>query len=203
MKGIIKDSLILFAITIISGLLLGWVYDITKEPIANQQLITKQNACKAVFENADQFGEVVYSEGDSRLAFEGGDVKEVMTAMDSTHNVLGYVISVVDHEGYGGDIAFLVGIQNDGTVNGISFLTINETAGLGMKAKNPEFKDQFNGKLVDKFVYTKSGAVADNEIDAISAATFTTKAVTNGVNGALDFFYANLKESTEVTGGAQ
>lgn len=194
MKSIIKDSLILFAITIIAGFLLGWVYDITKEPIAHQKEIAKANACKAVFENADTFVTADITLTEAEMSFEGGDIEEVLSARDVSGNALGYVLTVTSHEGYGGDITFLIGILNDGTVNGISFTSISETAGLGMKAKNAEFKDQFNNKKVESFVFTKSGAAADNEIDAISAATITTGAVTGSVNGALDFFYQYLDE---------
>lgn len=62
-----------------------------------------------------------------------------------------------------------------------------------MRAKDEEFKGQFAGKIVDQFVVTKNGASAGNEIDAISGATFTSKAVTNGVNAGLRF-YESLKE---------
>ena len=73
-------------------------------------------------------------------------------------------------------------------INGISFLNLEETAGMGMKAKDPEFKDQFNDmELGDEtsISYTKSGKSAANEIDAISGCTITTNAVTKAVNGAL------------------
>lgn len=193
MKAIIRDSLILFAITIISGFLLGWVYDITKEPIAQQKQIAKEKACRVVFEDAESFAEVELSGFSGKTSFDGGDVEEVLKAQDALGVQLGYVLTVTSHEGYGGDITFMIGIRNDGTVNAISFTSINETAGLGMKAKKDEFKTQFNGKNVEFFVYTKQGAAKDNEIDAISAATITTSAVTNGVNGALSFFYDNLR----------
>lgn len=193
MKAIIRDSLILFAITIISGFLLGWVYDITKEPIAQQKQIAKEKACRIVFEDAESFAEVELSGFSDKTSFDGGDVEEVLAAQDASGVQLGYVLTVTSHEGYGGDITFMIGIRNDGTVNAISFTSINETAGLGMKAKKDEFKTQFNGKNVEFFVYTKQGAAKDNEIDAISAATITTNAVTNGVNGALSFFYDNLQ----------
>ncbi len=193
MKAIIRDSLILFAITIISGFLLGWVYDITKEPIAQQKQIAKEKACRVVFEDAESFAEVELSGFSGKTSFDGGDVEEVLKAQDASGAQLGYVLTVTSHEGYGGDITFMIGIRNDGTVNAISFTSINETAGLGMKAKKDEFKTQFNGKNVEFFVYTKQGAAKDNEIDAISAATITTNAVTNGVNGALSFFYDNLQ----------
>lgn len=197
MKGIIKDSLILFVITLVSGLLLGVVYEVTKDPIANQKAIAKAKACQAVFAEAAEFETVDFAAMNG-VTFDGGEISEVLSAKASDGTELGYVITTTSHNGYGGDVTMLVGIQNDGTVNGISFTTINETAGLGMKAKDDAFKNQFSDKKVEQFAYTKSGAVADNEIDAISAATVTTNAVTEAINGALDFFHNNLK----VTGGA-
>ena len=81
-----------------------------------------------------------------------------------------------------------MGVQNDGTLNGISILSISETAGLGMKANTDSFKDQFKNKKVEKFSYTKTGATSDDQIDAISGATITTNAMTNGVNAGLCAF---------------
>ena len=72
-----------------------------------------------------------------------------------------------------------------------SLLSISETAGLGMRAEEV-LKPQFAGKNVAKFAYSKSGASADNEIDAISGATITTNAVTNGVNAGLYYFQTVL-----------
>lgn len=196
MKGIIKDSCILFAITIVAGFLLGYVYDITKEPIAKQEQLTKANACKAVFEDAASFEDFYSedmegSEAYASVSYDSGSVSEALTAKDADGNVLGLVITVTDHNGYGGDVTFLMGVRLDGTLNGISFLTLNETAGLGMKAKNSEFKDQFVGINARNIKYTKTGKSSEDEIDAISAATITTTAVTNAVNGGLDFFYDN------------
>lgn len=108
-----------------------------------------------------------------------------MKVLKKDGSIEGYVLTVTDHEGYGGDIRFAMGIKLDKTVNGISFLSISETAGLGMKAVEDDFKNQFAGKKADHIVYTKNGASADNEIDALSGATITTNAVTNGVNAGL------------------
>lgn len=185
MKGIIKDAAILFAITLISGLLLGFVHDITEEPIAQQKEKAKAEACAAVFAEAAAFEEQTVA---GEMNFGKGEVSEILLAQDAGGNQLGYVMTVTSNEGYGGKITFLIGIKNDGTVNGISITEINETAGLGMKAKEEAFSGQFSGKKVDSFVYTKSGASADNEIDAISSATVTTNAITNSVNGALEIF---------------
>lgn len=191
---ILKDTIILTIITLIAGGLLGFVYEVTKKPIANQQEKTKQEAYKAVFTEADSF-EVCVEAEDKELAealkkqgFEAQKINEVMEAKDASGKILGYAVNVTTSEGYGGDITFSMGIQLDGTLNGISILTIGETAGLGMNATKDEFKNQFADKKVETFEVTKSGANSENEIDAISGATITSKAVTGGVNAGICAF---------------
>jgi electron transport complex protein RnfG len=198
-KSMLKDALILFAITVVAGLLLGIVYNVTKEPIARQEEKAKIEACKNVFTNADNFTEYEAFDSDTAAAaltsagLSGMDIDEVSNALDSSGNLLGYVITVTDHNGYGGDIQFSMGVALDGTLNGISLLSISETAGLGMRAGDvlvPQFRD----KNVESFTYTKTGSTSDSEIDAISGATITTKAVVNGVNAGLEYFRRCLNE---------
>lgn len=191
---IVKDTLALTVITLISGLLLGVVNDITAGPIASQQAKEKEEAYKAVFAEAASF-EVVTSGEDADLesyldenGYKAQSIDEVMLAKDDAGNELGYAFTVTTSEGYGGDIQFAMGIQDDGTLNGISILSIGETAGLGMRANTDAFKNQFKDKNVDKFEYTKTGATADDQIDALSGATITTNAMTNGVNAGLCAF---------------
>jgi len=195
MKEMMKNTGILLAITLIAGLLLGLVYQVTKEPIAEQEAKAKQEACQEVFADAASFEAVELAAADeSAWSSEGygqENIDEVMMAKDNAGDTLGYVITVTTKEGYGGDIQFTMGVRMDGTVNGISLLSISETAGLGMRA-DEVLKPQFAGKQVEKFEYTKSGAVADNQIDAISGATITTNAVTNGVNAGLYYFQTVL-----------
>ena len=71
-------------------------------------------------------------------------------------------------------------------------LSISETAGLGMKADEAEFKDQYKDKNVESFSVTKTGEDGDNMIDAISGATITSNAVTNAVNSALVYYQNEL-----------
>ena len=213
--SMLKDALILFAITLLAGLILGAVYQVTKEPIAVQKEKAKQKACAEVFHDAASFEaiavvaqegengaapsneETVYlPEGWAEQGFEGVDIGEVMKALDGGGNVLGYVITVNDHEGYGGDIEFMMGVRNDGTLNGISLLSISETAGLGMRAEEV-LKPQFAGKSAEKYEYTKTGAVSEGQIDAISGATITTNAVVNGVNAGLYYFQNTLGGGAE------
>ena len=191
---IIKDAMILTLITLVAGGVLGLVYEITKEPIAKQQEMAKQEAYKSVFEDADSF-EVCVEEGDGELAaylaengFEAQTINEVMEAKDASGETLGYAINLTTSEGYGGDITFSMGVREDGTLNGISILTISETACLGMNATKDEFKNQFQDKQAESFEVTKTGAAADNQINAISGATITSNAVTKGVNSGLCAF---------------
>lgn len=200
MSKMMKDTAILLVITLVSGLLLGLVYQITKEPIAIQQEKAKQEACQEVFADASSFAEVELAAPDEQAWADAGfaeeTIDEVMAAQDASGETLGYVITVTTKEGYAGDIRFTVGIRQDGTVNGISILKISETAGLGMRAEEV-LKPQFADKNVEAFTYTKSGAAADDQIDAISGATITTNAVTNGVNAGLYYFQTQLKGGSE------
>lgn len=201
-SGMLKDTVILLVITLISGLLLGMVYQITKEPIAVQKEKAKQEACQEVFADAGAFDTLEFMQPDTAAWEEAGfkdvTIDEVMTAKAASGDaeVLGYVITVTTKEGYGGDISFTIGVRDDGTVNGISILSISETAGLGMRA-DEVLKPQFEGKNVEKFEYTKSGAASDYQIDAISGATITTNAVTNGVNAGLYYFQTQLRGGSE------
>lgn len=189
----IRNTISLMLITVIAGLLLGAVYEVTKEPIREQKQRAKEAAYKEVFPDAEAFEEQTVD--DTIIAGfqeEGWDVQidEVMKVLDAQGGEIGYVLTVTDHEGYGGDIQFAMGVRTDGTLNAISFLSIGETAGLGMKAQEDAFKGQFAGKKVERFSYTKDGASAETEIDAISGATITTNAVTNGVNAGLSYIGA-------------
>lgn len=193
---IIKDALALTLITLVAGVALGGVYEITKDPIAKQEAQAKAEAYEQVFTDAAAFEAVEMDDTLTKTirdqldqeGYKAQSIEEVMRAEDQSGETLGYAFIVVTSEGYGGDIQFSMGVQNDGTLNGISILSIGETAGLGMNADTPAFKDQFVGKQVEKLQYTKNGATQDDEINAISGATVTTNAMTNGVNAGLCAF---------------
>lgn len=193
---IIKDALALTLITLVAGVALGGVYEITKDPIARQEAQAKAEAYEQVFTDAAAFEEVkmddtliqTIRDQLDQEGYKAQSIEEIMRAEDQSGEMLGYAFTVVTSEGYGGDIQFSMGVQNDGTLNGISILSIGETAGLGMNADTPAFKDQFVGKQVEKLQYTKNGATQDDEINAISGATVTTNAMTNGVNAGLCAF---------------
>lgn len=188
MNKIIRNTIILTIITLVSGLCLGLVYEITKEPIAAAEEEAKKEAWQAVFPDAD-LSQFESTDVDTKVAEQVASDLGVSATVDEVCTVgdQGYVITVTDSEGYGGDIQITVGIKTDGTISGVSFLSISETAGLGMRAKEPSFYEQYIGKEAEKFYVSKDGG--DGEpIDALSGATITSRAVTGAVNTALGYF---------------
>ena len=190
-KQMVKDSLVLFVITLVAGLLLGGVYAITKQPIAEAQETKKQEAYQTVFADAAEFQDMEnWNIEDAAVVlqqagYEKDVINEVKIAVDASQKPLGYVMTITSTEAYGGELQIALGIRMDGTINQISFLSLSETKGLGMEAKKPGFYEQFSGKQVSEFSCTKTGAVLENEIDALSGATITSNAVTNAVNAGI------------------
>lgn len=192
-KKIVHDALILFAFTIVLGLILGVVYGITKPSIDKVNYEKTQAAYKQVFEDAASFEEYEGFDADAAAALmtEKGfsdEISSVNTALDESGNALGYVMTVTAKDASQSTITFSVGIRNDGTVNGYSITEIAETPGLGMKAQEEDFYSQFEGKNVDSFVVVKTAPSADNEIESISGSTITSKAMANGVNACIAYF---------------
>lgn len=199
---LIKDAVILFVITLVAGLGLGFVYQITKEPIEDANNKAKQEAYQSVYPNAKEFvaDEVIDKKVEDSAQFlsdnalDGAVISEVLTAHDESGNAIGYVVSFVAKEGYGGDISLSMGMTNEGEITGLEVLSASETAGLGANCTQAAFKDQFKGINADVVEYTKDGAAAENQIDAISGATITTKAVTKGVNAAIAFLKQDVMQ---------
>ncbi len=190
---ILKDALILFAITLISGFLLGFSNDLTKDVIARNRAesVLKLNRevypDAASFEEYDGFSPASFEELYAASGKEFGEVSvdEVLRAVDAGGNQLGWLLSASSQDAYGGTLSIKLGVTLEGEITGIGLLEINESPGLGDNAKKPEFLNQYVGKTVPEFSVTKQGAVSDEEIDAISGATRTSRAVTNAVNAAL------------------
>lgn len=199
MKDTVKNALILFAITLVAGALLGIVYQVTKEPIRVQQELAEQEANQraypgATFEDYTAFNK---EEADALIAMdptlEGVSIDGVKTASENGQ-ASGFVIQITT-KGYGDDITCTLGITNDGQVNGISLISINETPGLGMNAEKvlvPQFDDV--DIPASYFTVTKVQDNLPETVDAISGATITTKAITKGVNAGILYYLNYLKE---------
>ena len=209
MKKIIKDALVLFVITLIAGVLLGLVYQITKDAIVEQNAKATLKAYQSLFVDEEgvtlmnEYKEIALTDEstgeDNELALQIADliaedssncgtsvINAVVLAYDASGNQLGTIVTVTNKEGYGGDIQFSVGFTMEGTISGLEILDISETPGLGMHAKDDSFRASFVGLKADTVTYSKTEAVAENnEIDAITSATYTTKSIVHGTNAAV------------------
>ena len=169
--------------TAIAGLILGAAYVITKEPIEIRTAQLNNEAMKEVVKGAKDF---------KKCSKPSGNVLEIQEGK-SENDVKGYAITMKTM-GYGGELKLMVGISKDGKVEGIKILSSQETAGLGQNASKPQFSDQFKGKSTDKKLeVVKSKPQKKEEIESLTGATITSKAVTDAVNEAVEFYNAKLK----------
>lgn len=197
-----KAAINLTVITLVAGLALSSVYLLTKDAIAEQELAASAASYKEVCPDAAEFTHdetltsavealagAVYSEEFGRTY-----INDVIVGAAEDGSVAGYVISVTSADGFDGNITLSVGLSADGTVNGIAFTELNETAGMGMKVDEDAFKSQFSGVQVESFTLNKAGgSTADNEIDSVTGASVSSGAVVNAVNTALAFFAENVQ----------
>lgn len=201
-KKLPTAAIALCVITLVAGVALSGVYKLTEAKIAEQDLAKQAASYQEVCPDAVEFG---YDEAlTAKVEALNGEVygsdfgksyiNDVIVGKDDSGNVAGYVISASSGDGMEGEIAMSVGLAADGTVTGLSFTVLNETAGLGSLVGEDAFKSQFNGVKVDKFTLLKSGgASAAGEINGVSGATISSSAVVNAVNAAVDFFNTNIQ----------
>lgn len=162
-------SLSLLIITAVAAFVLSLVNAVTADTIAEHAAAKRQAAMVSVIPGADVFSEL-YSEDETITGITG--------AYAGTQ-FKGYCVEVAPN-GFGGAISLMVGVDVGGSVTGVAILDHSETAGLGSKAEDPVFLTQFTGK--SGTITVNSG---NNAIHAITGATITSKAVTEGINTAL------------------
>lgn len=171
---IVKTGLVLFLITAVSAGLLAAVNAKTAPIIEKNNALKQENAMRLVLPEADGFSECVLSDPEK---------DKPVSAVYKAENGSGYV-ALVSPSGYGGEISMAVGVSANGKISGVNVISNSETAGLGAKCTDEEWLGQYSGKS-EAVTVVKSGA-KDNQINAISSATITSKAVTSGVNSALN-----------------
>jgi electron transport complex protein RnfG len=120
----------------------------------------------------------------SAVSFEETN-QTAVRGIDSDNNTVGYVITVTE-KGYGGEMKVMVGIS-EGKISGVSILSHSETAGMGAKAAEPDFLDQYKG--------LNENAEVGKNIDKITGATISSKAVTRAVNTAMEQYNEIAKEN--------
>lgn len=197
-----KPAIVLAVITLIAGVALSGIYTLTKDTIEAQQLAAKAASFKEVvpgaetFEVTDEITAAIeeLAGGVYGTSYGKAYINEAYVGKDASGNVVGYAIGASSNDGFDGTVGISVGLNAEGAMNSIAFTELHETAGMGMKCGDPDFKDQFNGRNVEQFTLNKAGgAASDEEINSVSGASVTSSAVVNAVNAALDFYAANMK----------
>lgn len=165
-----KIAFNLAAACFISGIVIGSVYFVTAPVAAQKAEEMKQESMKSLVPDAEHFTEVGGHEG--------------WFAAEKGGKAIAYIVPS-ESKGYGGKIKMLVAVTADSKVIDFSILEHNETPGLGDNAQKPEFRQMFAGKGADKLEVTKDPANKDN-IQAMTGATISSRAVTKGVREAVE-----------------
>ena len=181
----VRMVVILAAICTGIALLLSVVNMLTENVIAENVVKEQNKAVLSIFPDGEEVKEYTLDSGETVFAIikDGG--------------IIGCCVNSVG-SGYGGDINLMVGIDTDGKVSGISFVSMSETPGVGTKVKGEGFVSQFIG--------LGENAVIGENVDGISGATFSSKGVAEAVNNALalgiDFeeMAKNLGEAVTIGG---
>jgi len=170
--------LTLFIITFVASAALGYIYELTKEPIALSKLAKQKSAIQQVvpaFDN-DPVQEVY------KMGVDGDTLEFFPATMNG--ELVGTAVSTFTNKGFGGKVKLMVGFLPDGSINNISVLEHTETPGLGdkMSKKKSNWSLQFNGKNPADFKLkvTKDGG----DVDAITASTISSRAFCDAVDRA-------------------
>lgn len=168
----------MLAVSICSATAIGYVYQLTEKPIAVSKKQKTLNAIKEMVGNFDNnpFEEkTLLSDGQTELypARQNG----IITAV---------AIKTHSKNGFGGKIELIVGISIDGTLNGYKIIEQNETPGLGSKITENKFKNQFYG--LDAHNSNLGLSKDGGEIDAITGATISSRAVVEAVKKAMEAY---------------
>jgi len=193
LREILKPAISLFVICIVVSAALGFTYSGTKDVIEERMLLDEIAARKEVLSTAETFeadeklDDVVKSKPELSM------VKEAYKGLKG-ETVEGYVLTAVS-KGYGGNVKVIVGVVSNKTITGVKIVEHSETPGLGAKAEKPEFLSQFvNITPKETFKVVKGNKAKTEEIDAISSATITSRAVTNAVQAAVDMAFELMNE---------
>lgn len=187
-RDVLVPTVALFLIASVCTAILAFTNSVTKDKIEANARETEMNSRMLVCPDASTFS-------DDKTVSVDGTEHSYNEALDSDGNVIGYVFTS-ESKGYGGAVVVMTGFNTNGEVTGVETLELSETAGLGMNAKKESFRDQYKEK-VGLFVVNKDNntSTADrNEIQALTGATITSRAVTNAVNSAVEMY-------NEVAGG--
>ena len=193
MKSTFKNMVIcLTLICVVCSALLSGVYALTAAPIEKATADKLNGAIGEVLPAFSSLSEV-------KTVELGGKTYSYYEVADSASNVIGYAINS-SVGGFGGPVNLMVGVLTDGTVYNTKVLSHSETPGLGAKCTEPSFADQFRN--LDPSVTRLSVKKDGGDIDAITAATITSRAYTEAVALAVSLSKAIMGEDVDAVEGA-
>jgi len=185
--------MVLFVICLVVSASLALTYAVTKDTIEERAELDAKNARIEVLADANSFNQVKNIEKFINEKPELSIVREVYEGVKDDATV-GYVFTVVS-KGYGGDINVTVGINNKGEITGVKIGDNSETPGLGLRVTDDSFLSQFIGFVPSEPLQAvKRVKTKKEEIEAISSATISSRAVTKAVQAAVDMASQLLEE---------
>lgn len=187
--------LALVVIAVVAAAALAGVYVLTKEPIENEKQKTVQKAMSDVLPNFDSGKGKIVSE---KVAAREGDKNEVTVnlAYNADNTLFGAAVETYTDKAFSGTFTIMVGFDAEGTIIGTSVIKAAETPGLGDKIKTPEFSGQFAAKNMNpkSMGFNISVTKDEGEVDAITAATISSRAYCDAVNRAAEGYDKVLKK---------
>jgi electron transport complex protein RnfG len=195
-KYILSVALPLVIICVVAAGLLGAANALTKTKIEQNEVALADSARRAVLPEAEIFEERFL------VSPEGGEIKaaDYYVGKNAKGEIVGYTVQS-SAKGYGGDIILTTGFNAAGEITAVRIVSCaDETPGLGQNIQNESFLMQFKGKNV-AVGYAKAGqAKAENDIDALASATFSTAGVVNAVNRAIDLIHNQVLKGGRANG---
>ncbi len=199
MKQNLKLGLILGIITAVAGMVLGFANNVTKDAIAANSKLNKDDLAFIM--------PLATSVEETDIALEG-NVLEVLQAKNETEDV-GYLFKVTS-KGFHGAVDMMIGISMEGKLTGLKIVSHSETPGLGAKIGEEKFTSRFsNIPIKDGITIIKTSPTSEIEVEGVTGATISSKAVGSAVNEAINYFRVNIQgeepiveEETDGTSGA-
>ena len=186
MKQIIKIGFILLLISAIAAFALGFTNEVTKDRIAEQRFLANEQAKKDVLPDAASFVDIT-GEDLEAIVSQFEPITEAYIGLDASGSPIGYVFKSTPN-GFSGAVEVVTGVTIDEVVTGLRVGSHNETPGLGAKAKDAQFYDQFTGKSSTSQIGVSKTAASGNDIQSITGATISSVAISNGANASIDAF---------------
>jgi electron transport complex protein RnfG len=186
MKDILRLIIVLTCICIVSAIALAKIYDLTKGPIAHQKRLEVLRAIKTVLPSYDNEPDRDTAKLPMGIDKRGEEIQGVFYRGKKDDHLIGVAFRVVSSEGYGGNIEVMVGLLPDGKIHGVEVLSHMETPGLGAKINEAKFKDRFKSRNLSNTTWAAKKEAGD--IDGITGATISSRAVIKAVKEGLEFY---------------